>query len=1536
MKRFLSLLVAAVLVLSMIPAVSFAAEERTVYVDAKNGNNNNSGLTESAPVKTLANAYSKLSGAAAGRIVFLSTTEFTGSYNAAVHTIPVTLTSKTGAEGFRTAYNVYFRGPTTLENITVTNYSTNSWTLLTGGGHKFVIGEGVNSVAENGYHFCPTGGSNTGTVAQVDMTVKSGTWRNIYVVSHSTGTVTGDCTVNVSGCTVVNSIAMGYKGNAKGNADIHVSNATVKTIYPCATQSTGSVAGAVTVTLGEGADVGAYYTESGTMSKVAGGATLILDGGKIDSIQKSSENAASGTTAVILKSGTVDTCEAPADSTTIAIPENKTLTVTGKVEADSAESAGLLAFSDNGALTAAQVNGQLNCTVTGSVLPAHAYIHAPAGASVVFDETTGIRENSGQWTLGGVQVEESFTGVILLAKPDVTVEFYTGYTDGELLTPDKTVTGELNAYYYSVPKGAYRYKVSGTGYYKIEKIVYLSESEAATQTVIDATPPVRNYGGWEQASVVEQYSDEVLSGAQNSDISQWPDYADVFTIPWFTEEHTEHQMTTQDQMDAFIDKLDDENDNLYVYNVGYSTGYQIPIDVVVVTSSDLSGAATLEEAAAALDSRKPTIFYRAHMHGSEPASCEGALAILQRLDGELGEKVLDNVNIVVMPRNNPDGAYKYTRNGVHATDPNGDLLKMLYTETDVYTRVHNLFMPELVMDGHEFTTNIAQSYVAHTDAMIGLGFTLENSEEFREAYRPMDKLVRENLNANDLYYTYYTSIVNHNGAGTSRSYTSLQGTMFVLIESRGIRSGTTSYPRRIVTQVIAMQTMIEYVAENADTIKAVVANERQRIIDLGKTYEESDQILLELAESEDTSWNHPYTYGYQSGTVYTGTKTPTVWDTVVKSRTAPTAYVIPAGERYTDQVLALMDKQQIAYSFIPAGSVVELQQYYADKEGSTVSNVTLSNEMPVTFGNGAYVFCKNQYKSNILSALMEPDITKSVSSSFVGQGVLPYQNGKFPLYRYIHDLNTDGFIDYTVTEVTPVQITVYLDGEKGVDTNSGLTEAAPVKTLEQAYILMADALQNAPNAGSGGTLIISGIYDLGAQQSNLPAADFPVTIMGKTAADGFLFTGGATQAERTFEIHGDTTFRNLTLKINNTETYNYMLGNGYQLVIGDHVSTVPYKANAYFTLAGGDYGYTDSTESTDLTVLSGQWRSIYAGGYRASVKGTAKAVIENCYVYHSIAPTYCGNIGVSDITVRNTEVEAQATSAIYAGPVTYNSGYAVGAIKGESKLTVGNNVSAAAIYAGSREKGDTEGLVRIVIDADAVTTPICSRPHADSLGKVNAVLVQLARDVQTLTLDTTTLDLNGFDITGNLTVDGTLTVYDSATDDYDVSDGIYGAITGTVAGDLQAAEGYIAAANGFHKFGGQYISGVSLRPSNAGIYYTATVLADEVLMEALETGVAVSLVDMPGSDFETDEDTLYTTGTNSVVIENILKGDAEDADRAIADIYAVSYVKLSDGTVLVSDATVAYSLYDVLLLVRDQYPDAFESFVETHNIESWF
>ena len=86
---------------------------------------------------------------------------------------------------------------------------------------------------------------------------------------------------------------------------------------------------------------------------------------------------------------------------------------------------------------------------------------------------------------------------------------------------------------------------------------------------------------------------------------------------------------------------------------------------------------------------------------------------------------------------------------------------------------------------------------------------------------------------------------------------------------------------------------------------------------------------------------------------------------------------------------------------------------------------------------------------------------------------------------------------------------------------------------------------------------------------------------------------------------------------------------------------------------------------------------------------------------------------------------------------------------------------------------------------------------------------------------------------------------------------------------------------------------------------------------------------MPGADFATDADTLYTKGTTGVLVNNILTGDAEDADRAIMDIYAASYVKLPDGTVLVSENEVAYSLFDILMILKDQNPQAYTDFVNT-------
>ena len=113
---------------------------------------------------------------------------------------------------------------------------------------------------------------------------------------------------------------------------------------------------------------------------------------------------------------------------------------------------------------------------------------------------------------------------------------------------------------------------------------------------------------------------------------------------------------------------------------------------------------------------------------------------------------------------------------------------------------------------------------------------------------------------------------------------------------------------------------------------------------------------------------------------------------------------------------------------------------------------------------------------------------------------------------------------------------------------------------------------------------------------------------------------------------------------------------------------------------------------------------------------------------------------------------------------------------------------------------------------------------------------------------------------------GSTTVVDGlkvATDDYDVADGTYGEITGTVTGTLVAKDGYIAAGNGFHKFGGQYISSVSLRPQNAGIYYKSQIQCDEMVSARIKaSGVILNAAEAPSLENMETTSIYTTTGTS--------------------------------------------------------------------------
>ena len=199
------------------------------------------------------------------------------------------------------------------------------------------------------------------------------------------------------------------------------------------------------------------------------------------------------------------------------------------------------------------------------------------------------------------------------------------------------------------------------------------------------------------------------------------------------------------------------------------------------------------------------------------------------------------------------------------------------------------------------------------------------------------------------------------------------------------------------------------------------------------------------------------------------------------------------------------------------------------------------------------------------------------------------------------------------------------------------------------------------------------------------------------------------------------------------------------------------------------------------------------------------------------------------------------------------------------------------------------------------------------------------------------VDLAGHNLT--VTGAGSVKAFDSANDTYDhtacgtltLDDSI------VFTGDYVAPNGvrYFALTSGnrstIHRLD-MKITSASLRMSNAGIYYKALFSCDRQMQELIEGyGVAVSVSRMPGVDFETAKDVLYTVNNadefingkivNSGIVTNILSVDSNQESNIKnleTKVYAKVYINIGGKNVL-GTTGVAASLQDLMDILDTSY-----------------
>ena len=348
-------------------------------------------------------------------------------------------------------------------------------------------------------------------------------------------------------------------------------------------------------------------------------------------------------------------------------------------------------------------------------------------------------------------------------------------------------------------------------------------------------------------------------------------------------------------------------------------------------------------------------------------------------------------------------------------------------------------------------------------------------------------------------------------------------------------------------------------------------------------------------------------------------------------------------------------------------------------------------------------------------------------------------------------------------------------------------------------------------------------------------------------------------------------------------------------------------------LVGGKVATTGGA----IDVLKAGTLNMYGGEITGGEAGT----VGDC-VHVTIGGTVnlSGNASVKEIYFAGSSAEKLTISGTYTGKATLkfatvpaadaDIGNCENAVIGKESIAIsgtrlfaavsGTNLSPVTLQGASVTNGSNVTYYDTLAQAVAGYTAGTVKLLAD-----NSETVNLPSNM--------TLDLNGWDLSGSVTVSGgKVYVKDTATDDYNVDDVAgYGTIPAAIKDAVEPVEHYLELTEdtgvSFHRYVLK-LSKVNLRPSVTGLYYTADVKLSSAVLNKIDSyGIAVST----GSKNPALEDakTLYTAisaedysaaGTNSVLINAVMDPAAKAADNTVyatTVIYGRPYIKFKDGAI---------------------------------------
>jgi hypothetical protein len=289
-----------------------------------------------------------------------------------------------------------------------------------------------------------------------------------------------------------------------------------------------------------------------------------------------------------------------------------------------------------------------------------------------------------------------------------------------------------------------------------------------------------------------------------------------FTTPAFAPGRQD--LTTHAEAFAFLDRLAQQSPHVTIETIGRSQQGRAMVAVVLTGSRGL-------------DQRQPTVMLLAQQHGNEPAGGEAALVLAQSLATER-RALLDRVNVVIVPRANPDAAERFVRESASGIDVNRDHLLVRTLEMQAITAAVLRHSPQVLLDLHEFT--VAGRWIGKFGTMMRADALLQAAtvgnlhpgvKAEQDRYLAAARVALEG--AGHRVDDYHTASSDPNdlavamggvNVDTGRNVGGLRNTISLLLETRGIGIGRAHYARRVQSHVLASLAVIERAARDGPAL----------------------------------------------------------------------------------------------------------------------------------------------------------------------------------------------------------------------------------------------------------------------------------------------------------------------------------------------------------------------------------------------------------------------------------------------------------------------------------------------------------------------------------------------------------------------------------------------------------------------------------------------------------------------------------------------------------------------------------------------